>query len=502
MRTCYGALTVMNEHNSHHTTGVLSVELPRISGREVCYVDLGCMTTDEEPFYHEEDRPVDWLPDSRDELGTAFKLHARELGDTYEELSTYDAQTIAISNFKPWRDTVVIIHGFVAGSDVDWMDDMSAEILAQKDYNIITVDWRPGVIRDDYEEATGNVRVLGAEIGLLVDMLVGIQGVGPETFHLIGHSLGAHAAGIAGAIVPNIGRITGLDPAGPYFDGCDPRIRIDPTDAKFVDIIHTDTDPLFKLGMGMYNTAGHLDFFPNSGRDQPGCDQRIIRSIIAHGIWGGLVDYVACNHIRAVELFTASINQAGPCPNMAFNCTREWDDYNEGLCYGDGEVKMGWYANLYQPQDGATEVVYQLNTVETSPYCAFQYRFNVQIDDGKKAEDTNKGQIFISLVGDDGESETFSLSPDFRVYEPLTNYLHIGASSVNVGFITRLYFEWDYDAEFYKPWEWEFFENPKLYIHQIIIDSAENGESYLMCGSYEAIEPDTPRVFFRVDVCD
>ena len=34
---------------------------------------------------------------------------------------------------------------------------------------------------------------------------------------------------------------TGLDPAGPLFEDEHPAVRLDPTDAQFVDVLHTDT---------------------------------------------------------------------------------------------------------------------------------------------------------------------------------------------------------------------------------------------------------------------
>lgn len=33
-----------------------------------------------------------------------------------------------------------------------------------------------------------------------------------------------------------------LDPAGPQFTGTRPEDRLDPTDAQFVDVLHTDID--------------------------------------------------------------------------------------------------------------------------------------------------------------------------------------------------------------------------------------------------------------------
>ena len=42
--------------------------------------------------------------------------------------------------------------------------------------------------------------------------------------------------------------MSGLDPAGPSFEGEDPRVRLDHSDALFVDVIHTDAESLFHLG--------------------------------------------------------------------------------------------------------------------------------------------------------------------------------------------------------------------------------------------------------------
>lgn len=64
-----------------------------------------------------------------------------------------------------------------------------------------------------------------------------------------------------------VGRITGLDPAGPTFEETQPNWRISLDDAVFVDIIHTDSGAL-----GYKGSIGHIDYYPNGGiARQKGC---------------------------------------------------------------------------------------------------------------------------------------------------------------------------------------------------------------------------------------
>ncbi len=71
----------------------------------------------------------------------------------------------------------------------------------------------------------------------------------------------------------------------------------------------------------MSQPCGHVDFYPNNGKEQPGCsgtDAPLPLTLIREGLEEASRVLVACSHVRAIKLFTDSINT--PCPYIAHKC--------------------------------------------------------------------------------------------------------------------------------------------------------------------------------------
>lgn len=78
----------------------------------------------------------------------------------------------------------------------------------------------------------------------------------------MGHSLGAHISSYFGKGIPGISRITAFDPAQPGFEGCPKQVRLDKSDAHFVDVIHTSCRPTVPfLGFGLITPVGNNTSF-------------------------------------------------------------------------------------------------------------------------------------------------------------------------------------------------------------------------------------------------
>lgn len=151
---------------------------------------------------------------------------------------------------------------------------------------IILVDWTSGAAATNYLNLPSysvparNTEIVGRQLAnLIVTLLAHIQAGNGQRLvrnelgrvHLVGHSLGAHVAGHAGKwlkyrynLTPN--RITGLDAAWPMFEGQNPSVRLDSTDAQLVDGIHTTYGIWIPFGQeGMRQPYGHLDIYFNNG---------------------------------------------------------------------------------------------------------------------------------------------------------------------------------------------------------------------------------------------
>ena len=56
-----------------------------------------------------------------------------------------------------------------------------------------------------------------------------------------------------------------MDAAGPMFEKVTKEVRIDKSDASFVDLIHTNGGKEDEGFLGINAPVGHADFYPNGG---------------------------------------------------------------------------------------------------------------------------------------------------------------------------------------------------------------------------------------------
>ena len=216
---------------------------------QVCYnygsCDLGCFT-DEYPWGNSYVRPLSRLPLSPVDVKAQFLLDTK-----YQQnylLDSTDPNSIYRSGFKQEFQTKFIVHGYTDAGDRKWMYDLSDQLIVNdQDVNVIRVDWQAAATNIDYAQSATDTQVVGGmAMCLLKELYDGNLTAISEKVHCIGHSLGAQVCGYVGRnamlnFTTPIARISGLDPAEPYFGYAPAIVALDPTDAIFVDVIHTDT---------------------------------------------------------------------------------------------------------------------------------------------------------------------------------------------------------------------------------------------------------------------
>ncbi|KAK7100246.1 inactive pancreatic lipase-related protein 1-like [Littorina saxatilis] len=323
---------------------------------QVCYEPWGCFSM-APPFIN-----TGHLPQSPQGLGVRFSLLTRGSGRRLLDLSWPAERYRGVFNVT--MDTRVILHGYLDSGDRPWVQDMSFKLLEKAEQNVLIVDWARGAASINYFQVAANTRLVARMLTAMLRKFMQI-GAPASSFHLIGVSLGAHIAGYVGSSIPGLGRITGLDPAGPAFESTAAPVRLDPSDAVFVDVIHTNALPIVEMGLGFEKPCGTVDFYPNGGRYQPGCPNSIFSRIL--GLLQGTqwIKIMSCNHLRALHVFTDSITT--PCPLQAT------PSYFPAVMHSnsrhvtqpcDGCVTMGYDVNL-----NASGVFY-VRTSGQAPFCA------------------------------------------------------------------------------------------------------------------------------------
>jgi len=205
-----------------------------------------------------------------------------------------------------------------------------------QDTNICVVDWNRLALQS-YAISAKNTKKVGVQLGRFLKALEN-RGMSMNRVVLVGHSFGSHICGYAGASMGGrVNTIYGLDPAGPRFTKKKlnpPNERLDPTDAQFVQCIHTD-----KSYIGSDFDLCHQDFYPNDGASpQPGC------VFPAHQT-GIHPSQFLCSHFKACEYFRASLNPENRF--IGHQCDAEFDMYELGYCDGNVAEKIGIYAKRY-----------------------------------------------------------------------------------------------------------------------------------------------------------
>ncbi|XP_040195149.1 phospholipase A1 member A [Rana temporaria] len=312
--------------------------------------------------------------------------------------------SIKSSMFNTSLDTKIIIHGFrVLGSKPSWTENLVEALLDAGEANVVVIDWVSGSTAK-YNQAVENVPKLTILLVPLINRFLEL-GSSLESLHLIGVSLGAHVAGHVGShFGGRIGWITGLDPAAYKYTRTHPEDRLDPGDALFVDAVHTDTD-----NFGIRIPVGHIDYFINGGRDQPGCPY----------ITSSPYKYLICDHMRSVAVYINAVR--GRCSFVGFPCS-SYKEFQEGLCVDCETTQLSSCPRLgrrdaliipgefvihdtpsesqnytstvsYKTQDPPKDILLFLLTTAAEPYCAHHILLEFTLSELKDISITMEVQL-------------------------------------------------------------------------------------------------------------
>lgn len=386
------------------------------------------------------------------ETKTRFLLFEGET-DKGCEIRLRRPDTLQQCGFNASLPLVMVIHGWsVDGLLEEWIWQMVAALKSQLSppVNVALADWIT-LAHNHYAVAVRNTRLVGQEVAALLQWLEESPPFSRSKVHLIGYSLGAHVSGFAGSNIGGkrkIGRITGLDAAGPLFEGTSSNDRLSPDDANFVDAIHTFTREHMGLSVGIKEPVAHYDFYPNGGSFQPGCHfLDLYKHITKHGL-NAFAQTIKCAHERSVHLFIDSLVHPD-LQSTAYLCSG-MDSFSQGLCL---DCKKGRCNTLgyHTRQGGQSKKSKQLFLVTRAqaPFKVYHYQFKIQFLN--QIEKPVEPTFTMSLVGTENEIEKIPITLGEGIVSNKTYSFLITLDS-DIGTLLTIKFKWENSAVWANVW--------------------------------------------------
>ncbi|XP_021958488.2 lipase member H [Folsomia candida] len=252
-----------------------------------------------------------------------FVYYDASAPSTGVEIVFNDVQSLTASGLKAGVPTTLVIDGFLSNGETPMpKTTKNALIQNRPQENVIIVDWgalsgsgtpipNQEALLQTYVKVLPNIGPVGRRVAQFLHFLKVNKAISSSQVHIVGHSLGSHISGAAGSWAQRdfndtIARITGLDPAGPFFSGGnDNDKRLHKEDATFVDIYHTNRN---MLGDKDHKT-GDVNVYVNGGDNQPGCEEKEDKAVCSHSYSWRLYDLAYTREIEAC-----------PCTGFACQC--------------------------------------------------------------------------------------------------------------------------------------------------------------------------------------
>ncbi|XP_041698409.2 lipoprotein lipase [Coregonus clupeaformis] len=429
----------------------------------ICIIKSSC----ESVFNTETPAPsnsTDWLLDYTD-IETKFSVRsAKEPEEDLCYLVPGKKDTATQCGFDTSLPTFVIIHGWsVAGLFESWIYKLVAALFERvTNANVIVVDWLDRA-QHHYPNSAAHTKLVGEDVARLINWLEVDLKYDLMNLHLLGYSLGAHVAGIAGNLTNNkVNRITGLDPAGPSFEYAEHTNRLSPDDAKFVDVLHTNTRGSPDLSIGIQRPVGHVDIYPNGGTAQPGCSFRHTIDMMRNFGLRNLDQIVKCAHERSVHLFIDSLVNKQQ-QSMAYRCNSKYA-FNRGLCLSCRKNRcnnMGFGVNRIRTTRSAKMY---LMTGASMPFKVFHYQMKFHIFNQQNLS-LNEQPVIVSMYGTHGEKEDIQLILSNVTTNTTVSFLL--TTDVDLGELLRVMLRWDSDSYF------SFFNSHEFMVRRMRVKTGE-----------------------------